>query len=64
MYRITNSTDFNEIGWDNLMDNQRAVPGVYVFHVVIEYKDRDIKSLIGNVINVKVYNSIHSHTYS
>lgn len=46
------------------MDNQRAVPGVYVFHVVIEYKDRDIKSLIGNVINGKVYNSISSHTYS
>ena len=41
MYRITNSTDFNEIEWDNLMDNQRAVPGVYVFHIVIEYKDGD-----------------------
>ena len=64
MYRITNSTDFNKIGWNNLMDNQRALPGVYVFHVVIEYKDRDIKSLIGNVINGKVYNSISSHTYS
>ena len=64
MYKITNSTDINEVGWDNLMDNQRAVPGVYVFHIVIEYKDGDIKSLIGNVINRKAYNSISSHTYS
>ena len=50
MYDITNSTDFNEIGWDGLMNNQRAAPGVYVFHIVIEYKDGDIESLIGDVL--------------
>ena len=46
------------------MDNQRAVPEVYVFHIVIEYKDGNIKALIGNVINGKVHNSICSHAYS
>lgn len=53
MYEITNNTDFNEIGWDGLMNNQRAVPGVYVFHIVIEYKDGDIESLVGDVLLLK-----------
>ena len=39
MYAVTNSTDFTEIGWDGLINDQRAVPGVYVFYIVIEYKD-------------------------
>jgi hypothetical protein len=50
MYDVTNSTYFNEIGWDGLVDDQRATSGIYVYHIVVEYEDGMKENLVGDFL--------------
>ncbi len=49
MYEASNSDNFQDIGWNGQVNNQMALTGVYVYHVVIEYNNGTMETFVGDI---------------